>query len=153
MYHMTMSDHQKGISKFGPSFDPSLWRHRGSQWGQWRHQSKDRQKVIKHGKFKKILWSRFYGPQKEPIYCSAEKNGPLAKMIYAHAAEKRFKIFFFRISFHSIQEKKIFHIKIKGIFSVVANLSLCRCSPEFKGEKVKIHLLRTNLHQENFYLA
>ena len=29
MYHMTMSDHQKGISKFGPSFDPSLWRHRG----------------------------------------------------------------------------------------------------------------------------
>ena len=94
MYHMTMSDHQKGISKFGPSFDPSLWRHRGSQWGQWRHQSKDRQKVIKHGKFKKILWSHFYGAQKDPIYCSAEKNAPLAKMIYAHAAEKKVQNFF-----------------------------------------------------------
>ena len=105
MYHMAMSDHQKGISKFGPSFDPSLWRHRGSQWGQWRHQSKDRQKVIKHGKFRKILCSRFYGSQKDPIYCLAEKKRPPGKNDIRTCGWKKGSKFF-SLEFHFIQFKK-----------------------------------------------
>ena len=76
--------YRRPVEKFDPIFGPLLWRHRAIFRVLWRHRSKDREKLNKHGKFRKICWSRFCGAQKIPIVDTFTKSGPLEKK-YAHA--------------------------------------------------------------------
>ena len=84
-----------------PNYDVIM----GFCFGQWRHQSKDHQKLIQHAKFQKIRRSRFCGPQFSPNSCSNRFSAPLQNQ-YTHAPRTNvYEIFILNfISFNSRQK-------------------------------------------------
>ena len=97
-------DHVRPEKFFDPYFDPRLWRHGTIFGGQWRHQKKDRRKLSQHVKLEKNHWSRFSRPKDFPNCSLPEKIGPRRKNTRMQIGW--FEIFFLKISFHSILEKR-----------------------------------------------
>ena len=95
--------------KFDLIFGLPLWRHRTLFFGWWRHQSIERQKLIKHGKLEKNRWCSFCGAQISLIYCSNSKTAPLLRDPCRWSGTEFNKLFFLNLISFDSRKKKFFY--------------------------------------------